>query len=208
LLGEHKHCDYTARNTNSENARIRMEAGSARKHEYGGKGRKSKVLGAFGLPYFSMLRAVLAWSAFWNLRNLYLFNSKMFRVAINRGYWTSGYGVRPIYYGVCIIWILRSDWMYYSILRETRRESTWHAFHWRHARNVANEYYHTYFNWIFVSRLLALRRMFTLHSRVEVADIYHGLDCYFSLFNCQWISIFGLVLTLKSEWNLLLMTFL
>jgi hypothetical protein len=38
-LSEHKHCDNVATNANTENAKIRMEASSAGKHEYGGKGR-------------------------------------------------------------------------------------------------------------------------------------------------------------------------
>jgi hypothetical protein len=36
-LSEHKHCDNAAINTNSENARSRMEASSAGKREYGAK---------------------------------------------------------------------------------------------------------------------------------------------------------------------------
>jgi hypothetical protein len=38
-LSEHKHCDDTAANVNSENARSRMEASSSGEREYGGKGR-------------------------------------------------------------------------------------------------------------------------------------------------------------------------
>jgi hypothetical protein len=38
-LSGHKHCDNVATNANSKNARSRMEASSAGKHEYGGKGR-------------------------------------------------------------------------------------------------------------------------------------------------------------------------
>jgi hypothetical protein len=38
-LSEHKHCDNAATNANSENTRSRMEASSAGKSEYEGKGR-------------------------------------------------------------------------------------------------------------------------------------------------------------------------
>jgi hypothetical protein len=38
-LSEHKHCDNAATNANSENARSRIEARSAGKRAYGGKGR-------------------------------------------------------------------------------------------------------------------------------------------------------------------------
>jgi hypothetical protein len=39
-----------------------------------GQRKMSQVLGTFGLPYFTMLRPVLAWRAFWNLWIIYLFN--------------------------------------------------------------------------------------------------------------------------------------
>jgi hypothetical protein len=38
----------------------------------------SRVLGAFGLLNFTMLRPVLAWRAFWNLWTVYLFNFPFF----------------------------------------------------------------------------------------------------------------------------------
>jgi hypothetical protein len=38
-LSEQKHCDIAPTNVNSENARSRMEASSAGKRKYGGKGR-------------------------------------------------------------------------------------------------------------------------------------------------------------------------
>jgi hypothetical protein len=38
-LSEHKQCDNVGSNANSKIARSRMEASSAGKHEYGGKGR-------------------------------------------------------------------------------------------------------------------------------------------------------------------------
>jgi hypothetical protein len=41
-----------------------MEERSAEKRVYVGKLMMSKVLGAFGLLYFNILRLVLAWSAF------------------------------------------------------------------------------------------------------------------------------------------------
>jgi hypothetical protein len=59
-----------------------MEASSAGKREYGGKG-----LDAFGLLDFTMLRPVLAWRAFWNLWHVYFFNFLFFfRAAVNSGY--------------------------------------------------------------------------------------------------------------------------
>jgi len=68
LLSEHKHCDNAATNSNSENARSRMLA-SLR-----GQRKTSQVLGSFGLLEFTVLRAVLAWRAFWNIWTVYFFN--------------------------------------------------------------------------------------------------------------------------------------
>jgi hypothetical protein len=39
VFSEHKHCDNAATIANSENARSKMGASSAGKHEYGGKAR-------------------------------------------------------------------------------------------------------------------------------------------------------------------------
>ena len=51
-----------------------------------GQRKMSQVLGAFGLLYFTMLRPVLAWRAFQNVRTVYFFNFPIFfRAAINRG---------------------------------------------------------------------------------------------------------------------------
>ena len=84
LFSAYTHCDYTATNSNSENARRRMVAnlrGSV------GTGKKmSHVLGAFLLLDFTMLRPVLAWRAFWNLWTVYFFNFPIFfRPAVNCG---------------------------------------------------------------------------------------------------------------------------
>jgi hypothetical protein len=59
LLSEHKHCDNTATNSNSENARSRMwqVCGEAWVR---GQRKMSQVLGAFGMLDFTMLRPVLA----------------------------------------------------------------------------------------------------------------------------------------------------
>jgi hypothetical protein len=46
----------------------------------------SQVLGAFGLLDFTMLRPILAWRAFWNLRTVSLIFQFFFRAAANRGY--------------------------------------------------------------------------------------------------------------------------
>jgi hypothetical protein len=62
----------------SENGRGRMEGSSVAKREYGGQRKMSEVLGAFGLLDFTMLRPVLAWRAFENLRTVYLFNFQFF----------------------------------------------------------------------------------------------------------------------------------
>jgi hypothetical protein len=52
-----------------------------------GQRRMSQVLGAFGLLDFTMLRPVLAWRTFWNLRTVYFFNFPFFfRAAVNRGW--------------------------------------------------------------------------------------------------------------------------
>jgi hypothetical protein len=39
-----------------------------------GQRQMSQVLGAFGLLYFTMLRPILAWRTFLNLRTVYFFN--------------------------------------------------------------------------------------------------------------------------------------
>jgi hypothetical protein len=57
-----------------------------------GQRKMIQVLGAFGLLDFTMLRPILAWGEFWNLWAVYFFNSPIFRAAVNRGYWISGYG--------------------------------------------------------------------------------------------------------------------
>jgi hypothetical protein len=38
----------------------------------------SQVVGAFGLLEFTMLRPVIAWRAFWDLRTVYFFNFQIF----------------------------------------------------------------------------------------------------------------------------------
>ena len=63
LLSEH--CDNAATNSNSENSRSRMVV-SLRGRVGTGKMKISQVLGEFGLLDFTMLRPVLAWSAFLN----------------------------------------------------------------------------------------------------------------------------------------------
>ena len=67
-LSEHKHCDNaattvirTARMLEAEWWQVCVEAWVR------GKRKMSQVLGAFGLLDFTMLRPVLAWSAFLNL---------------------------------------------------------------------------------------------------------------------------------------------
>jgi hypothetical protein len=63
-----------------------------------GQRKMSQAVSAFGLLDFTMLQPVLAWRAFWNLRNVYFFNfSNFFRAAVNRGYWIRGYGGPPVY---------------------------------------------------------------------------------------------------------------
>jgi hypothetical protein len=47
-LSEHKHCDNAVTNTNSKNARSRIEASSAGKREYGSKRRWVKYRACFG----------------------------------------------------------------------------------------------------------------------------------------------------------------
>jgi hypothetical protein len=56
-MNEHKHCDNAATNANSENARSRMEATSARKREYGGQRKMSQVLDAFWAAGFHHVTA-------------------------------------------------------------------------------------------------------------------------------------------------------
>jgi hypothetical protein len=47
----------------------------------------SQVMDSFGLLVVTMLRAVVAWRAFLNLRNVYFFNFPVFfRAAVNHGY--------------------------------------------------------------------------------------------------------------------------
>jgi hypothetical protein len=74
LLSEHKNCDKaatavirTARTLEAEWWQVCGEAWVR------GQRKMSPVLCAFGLPDFTMLRPVLAWRAFWNLRTLYFF---------------------------------------------------------------------------------------------------------------------------------------
>ena len=43
-----------------------------------GQRKMSRVLGAFGLLDFAMLRPVIVWRAFWNLRTIYFFNFRFF----------------------------------------------------------------------------------------------------------------------------------
>jgi hypothetical protein len=63
-----------------------------------GQRKMSQVLSAFGLLDFTMLRPVLPWRAFWNLRTVYFFNFQIFfRAAVNRGYWISGYGGTTVF---------------------------------------------------------------------------------------------------------------
>jgi hypothetical protein len=47
-LSENKHCDNVATNTNSENARSRMETGSVGKLEYRSKGTRVKYWARLG----------------------------------------------------------------------------------------------------------------------------------------------------------------
>jgi len=50
-----------------------------------GQRKMSQVLDAFGLQDFTMLRPVLAWCAFWNLRTVQFFNFRhFFHAAVNR----------------------------------------------------------------------------------------------------------------------------
>jgi hypothetical protein len=51
-----------------------------------GQRKMSQVLGAFGLLDFTMLRPVLAWRAFLNLRTASLIFQFFFRATANRGY--------------------------------------------------------------------------------------------------------------------------
>jgi hypothetical protein len=99
---KHKHCDSTATNANSENARSRMEASSAWKHEYGGKGRQVKhwvrlcccISPCYGLfllggcfetykPFISLIFQLFFWPQL---------------TADNRNcrYWISGYRGKPV----------------------------------------------------------------------------------------------------------------
>jgi hypothetical protein len=55
-----------------------MDASSAGKREYWGQMKMSQVLNAFGLLDFTMLRPVLAWRSFLNLRTVYFFNFPYF----------------------------------------------------------------------------------------------------------------------------------
>jgi hypothetical protein len=73
-----KHCDNTAANSNTGNARSRMVASSRGKRGYGDKGRCVKYWVRLGLLDFTMLRPVLAWRAFWNLWTIYFFNFPFF----------------------------------------------------------------------------------------------------------------------------------
>ena len=77
LVSEHKDCDNAATNLNSGNARSRMVA-SLWEAWLRGNRKMSKLLGAFGLLDFTMLRPVLAWRAFWNLWTVYFFNFPIF----------------------------------------------------------------------------------------------------------------------------------
>jgi len=74
-LSEHKHCNnaataviWTARTLEAEWWQVCGEEWVR------GKRKMSQVQGALGLMYFTMLRPVVAWSAFWNLWNVYFFN--------------------------------------------------------------------------------------------------------------------------------------
>jgi len=73
MLSEHKHCDNAATNWNSENARSRMVASLLGRMGTGTKEDESST-SAFGLLDFTVLRPVLAWRAFRNLRTVYFFN--------------------------------------------------------------------------------------------------------------------------------------
>jgi hypothetical protein len=61
---------WKATNADSEIARSRMEASSAGKRLVRGQKKMIQALGAFGPLYFTMLRPVLAWRAFWKLRKV------------------------------------------------------------------------------------------------------------------------------------------
>jgi hypothetical protein len=66
-LSEHKHCDNTATNLNSENARSRKVASLWGSVGTGEKSKMSQVLGTFRLLDFTMLQPVLTWRTFLNL---------------------------------------------------------------------------------------------------------------------------------------------
>jgi hypothetical protein len=68
-----------------------------------GQRKMSQVLGAFVLLYFTMLRPVLAWRAFWNIWTIYFFNFPFFRAAGNRGW------LKP---QILIQWIRGHDCVY------------------------------------------------------------------------------------------------
>jgi hypothetical protein len=71
-----------------------------------GKRKTSQVLGAFGMLDFTMLRAVLAWRAFWNLRTVHFFNFPIFFCSGygKPRYWISGYGGTTVYFHHFSIW--------------------------------------------------------------------------------------------------------
>ena len=80
-----------------------------------GQRKMSQILDAFGLLDFTMLRPVLAWRAFWNLRTVYFFNFPNFfgprPTAFN---WNRGYGVPA----VCVyIYMYIYVYIYIYILR-------------------------------------------------------------------------------------------
>jgi len=62
LFSVHKHCDNTATDSNSENARSRMVA--SLRGNMGTGTKMSQVLGMFGLLDFTMLQPILAWCTF------------------------------------------------------------------------------------------------------------------------------------------------
>jgi hypothetical protein len=84
-------------NANSENARSRMEASSAGKHEYGDTGSWVKYwarLGCWISPRYGPFSPGTRFETYKPFISLIL---TIFWAAVNRGYWISGYGGTPVF---------------------------------------------------------------------------------------------------------------
>jgi hypothetical protein len=90
-----------------------------------GQRKMSQVLGAFGLLDFTMLRPVLAWRTFWNLRTVYFFNFTFLRLAAQTAYaeWAdTGAQMYKRYYSYCdsshwevLVWLLFQQLIFWSL---------------------------------------------------------------------------------------------